>query len=342
MVVERPLLLLGAIAALVVGACALEPGARVGGASTAGAERPITARVSPGMTERIEPARRSAPVEEAPIAVATAATLEAEDDLEDDAHVHHEVDAKPASASRARRETRTTRTSSKKSPSKSVRPTEARAEAPSREPAVEPAASVTPPPGLALDPRALSPRECKALLDAHGVRYEVTEGASDEHLYVRPKGPIGGVDYVFEGRRTVHEVMDCRLVVALLKLSPVLKREGVRRIRHLSVFRPDARVAQTGKRSGHASALAIDVRFLEFEDGRTLDVLADWGNRERGVMPCAEGVGASDPNPELRRITCEMIDAQIFQTVITPHRDQLHENHVHLELVPEVEWTYVR
>src|SRR5690606_6025840 len=133
MVVERPLLLLGAIAALVVGACALEPGARVGGASTAGAERPITARVSPGMTERIEPARRSAPVEDAPIAVATAATLEAEDD----AHVHHEVDAKPASASRARRETRTTRTSSKKSPSKSVRPTEARAEAPSREPAVE-------------------------------------------------------------------------------------------------------------------------------------------------------------------------------------------------------------
>lgn len=260
----------------------------------------------------------------------------------DDAHVHHEVDAKPASASRARRETRTTRTSSKKSPSKSVRPTEARAEAPSREPAVEPAASVTPPPGLALDPRALSPRECKALLDAHGVRYEVTEGASDEHLYVRPKGPIGGVDYVFEGRRTVHEVMDCRLVVALLKLSPVLKREGVRRIRHLSVFRPDARVAQTGKRSGHASALAIDVRFLEFEDGRTLDVLADWGNRERGVMPCAEGVGASDPNPELRRITCEMIDAQIFQTVITPHRDQLHENHVHLELVPEVSWTFIR
>jgi hypothetical protein len=27
--------------------------------------------------------------------------------------------------------------------------------------------------------------------------------------------------------------------------------------------------------------------------------------------------------------------------VLTPHHDRAHQNHVHLELVPDVDWTYV-
>jgi hypothetical protein len=28
--------------------------------------------------------------------------------------------------------------------------------------------------------------------------------------------------------------------------------------------------------------------------------------------------------------------------VLTPHYNRAHENHVHLEIKPEVDWTYVR
>jgi hypothetical protein len=44
----------------------------------------------------------------------------------------------------------------------------------------------------------------------------------------------------------------------------------------------------------------------------------------------------------LRSVVCEAIDSQLFQVVLTPHHDRAHENHVHLELKPEVNWTYVR
>lgn len=198
---------------------------------------------------------------------------------------------------------------------------------------------ITPP---SFDVRGLSRDECAAFLKREGVAYDRAEGPERTALYVRPKGPIGGVVYEFDGRSAVHEVMDCRLVAALVQWGPRLRSLGIQKVRHISAYRPGARVARTGRPSGHASALALDLRYIELEDGRILDVLEDWGDRKKGAAPCEEGRGAGDPHPELRRLVCETIDDGIFQTIITPHRDTLHDNHVHLELVPEVEWTYVR
>jgi hypothetical protein len=309
---------------LASGACALHPAARVAHSSPP-EKPPAEVPMAPGVEERVV-ARTEPP---APAFAAESTSTSGEID---------EGDAKPA-PSRARKPP-------KRAPAaaKSPEPSPAQTpEAPSPDaPARAQRAAFERPPSLDVDARTLDAERCGALLREHGVEFEVKEGASPEHLYVKPKGHIGGIHYAFEGRREVHEVMDCRLVVALLQWAPALRSEGVRKIRHLSAYRPDARVAASGKRSGHASALAIDVRFLELEDGRTLDVLTDWGNRTRGVMPCEEGVGDADPNPDVRRITCELVGAGLFQTVITPHRDQLHENHVHLELVPEVDWTFIR
>jgi hypothetical protein len=44
----------------------------------------------------------------------------------------------------------------------------------------------------------------------------------------------------------------------------------------------------------------------------------------------------------LRGVTCAAADRKLFQVVLTPHYNKAHENHVHLELKPEVDWTYVR
>lgn len=198
---------------------------------------------------------------------------------------------------------------------------------------------ITPP---SFDARGLGPEECAAFLAGEGVEYERAEGPDMLAFYIRPKGAVGGVEYAFDGRSAVHEVMDCRLVAALVQWGPRLRSLGIRKVRHISAYRPGARVAQTGRRSGHASALALDLRYIELDDGRVLDVLEDWGDRRKGAAPCEEGRGARDPHPELRRLVCETIDDGIFQTIITPHRDKLHDNHVHLEIVPEVEWTFVR
>lgn len=208
---------------------------------------------------------------------------------------------------------------------------------PDTQPSIQP--SVRPP---SFDARVLSRDECAAFLAEQGIEYERAEGPDNLALYLRPQGAIGGVLYEFDGRSAVHEVMDCRLVAALVQWGPRLRSLGIEKVRHISAYRPGARVARTGKRSGHASALAIDLRFIELEDGRVLDVLEHWGDRRKGAAPCEDGRGAGDPHPELRQLVCETIDDGIFQTIITPHRDTLHDNHVHLELVPEVEWTYVR
>lgn len=199
--------------------------------------------------------------------------------------------------------------------------------------------TITPP---SFDVRGLSRDECAAFLDEEGVEYERAEGPDTIALYIRPKGAIGAVSYEFDGRSAVHEVMDCRLAAALVQWGPRLRSLGILKVRHISAYRPGARVARTGRRSGHASALALDLRFIELEDGRVLDVLEDWGDRKKGAAPCEDGRGAGDEHPELRRLVCETIDDGIFQTIITPHRDTLHDNHVHLELVPEVEWTFIR
>jgi hypothetical protein len=306
---------------LASGACALRPAARVA-YSEGLAEAPAGAETD----ERVEP-----------VGDETASVDVAADDEVDDVEL---TAAKPSPARARKRSSSKRRGPRPKAATPSPRE-DAEARVTAAPPPVE-SPRVEAPTSPEVDVRALDAAGCRRLLDEHQVAYDVTDGASPESLYVRPKGPIGGVVYVFDGRRQVHEVMDCRLVVALLKWAPSLRSAGVRKIRHLSVYRPDARVAASGKPSGHALALAIDVRFVELDDGRTLDVLTDWGNRTRGVMPCDEGVGESDPQPELRKLTCEVVGEQLFQTVITPHRDELHENHVHLEIVPGVEWTFVR
>jgi hypothetical protein len=43
----------------------------------------------------------------------------------------------------------------------------------------------------------------------------------------------------------------------------------------------------------------------------------------------------------LRKVVCDAVERDLFQVVITPHHDRAHQNHVHLELVPEVDWSYV-
>jgi hypothetical protein len=140
----------------------------------------------------------------------------------------------------------------------------------------------------------------------------------------------------------VHSVVDCRLVLALHDWAPILRRAGVREIQYFSMLRPGARVARTGRRSGHASALAIDVGWFILNDGEELSVLDDWEDRDRGEAPCEgrhrEGRGSS----LMRSTVCQAAEADLFQVMITPHHDHAHRNHLHLEVQPDARGVWLR
>ncbi|MEM9070044.1 MAG: extensin family protein [Myxococcota bacterium] len=188
-------------------------------------------------------------------------------------------------------------------------------------------------------PSTLSQADCYAALDRAGIDYERPE-TSGVAFPVRLRGPVGGVEIQFEGRRAQHRIMDCRLVVALSRWAPRLREAGVARIRHLSAYRARARHRRTGRPSGHASGLAIDLRFFDGEG--SFDVLEHWQPRTRGAAPCERPDAEDERSRKIRELVCEAIDQDLFQVVVTPHHDDAHANHVHVEVVPGVPWTWVR
>lgn len=230
--------------------------------------------------------------------------------------------------------------------------------APSREPAptprsnaggeAQPTARPESKPGLWLGtrPRALptSADRCYAQLAQAGVAFDAlpVEAARGVAMPARLRGPVGGITIAPRERSPVHEVLDCRLALRLLAWAPMLRAAGVRRLEHYSVFRPGARTPRKGRVSGHARGLAIDAARFLLEDGEVVDVLTDWEERERGAAPCPARAEESWPSRLLRSVVCGAVERHLFQVVLTPHHDAAHGNHVHLELKPEVGWTYVR
>jgi hypothetical protein len=199
-------------------------------------------------------------------------------------------------------------------------------------------------PGLMLPPRERDAGSCEDALASAGVRFErVAESAANGvEQPVRLTGPLDGVEVVSRDGTSVHTILDCRLALALLSWAPTLRRAGVARIEHYSMYRPGARVGGSGRESGHARGLAIDAARFYLRNGSVLDVLTDWEERDHGGAPCPRRPEEAWPSRLLRGIVCDAVDQQLFQIVITPHHDHAHDNHVHLERKPEVSWTYVR
>lgn len=188
---------------------------------------------------------------------------------------------------------------------------------------------------------ALEPHECLERLSADA-RFEMAEGPDEGVAYVRLDGPLGGVTFEFEGRDGLHEVIDCRFAMVLRSFAPALRRERIRRVGHLSIYRPGAVVRGSHRESGHAHALAIDVRHLERDDGRVFDVASDWGDSTPDSAPCDAMLLDGPQTSPIRRVVCHAAAEGRFQIVVTPHRDAAHRDHVHLEVVPGVDWVYVR
>ncbi len=155
---------------------------------------------------------------------------------------------------------------------------------------------------------------------------------------VAVEGPLGGVRYQYRGKRNVHAVMDCSLAVALLDAGPILQRFGVEKVIHYSALRPGARVARSGRISGHASGKAIDLG--EFIGEGHLKVEEDFGTVRRGAAPCPPT--KADRALPLRQLICALGDANLFQVLLTPNYNADHRDHLHVEVTASTSTTYLR
>ena len=196
------------------------------------------------------------------------------------------------------------------------------------------------PPSLAIP---ASPRECYDQLWHAGVTFELIDPATTPGVVspLRLKSRLGGVAVGSRGQRAINEIIDCRLALRLLAWAPSLRHAGVWRIDHFSIYRRGA-LTPHHHVSAHAHALAIDAARFHLVGGEVIDVLSDWEERDRGGEPCPERPQEAWPSRWLRGVVCDAVRQGLFQVVITPHRDAAHGNHVHLELRPDVDWTYVR
>lgn len=187
---------------------------------------------------------------------------------------------------------------------------------------------------------------CLRLLRENGVIFDsiAPEDAPGARTPIRVHGAIGGVTVVprNDPERSVHALLDCRLALALLAWAPTLRAAHIHKIEHYSAYRANARVGGNGPISGHASAMAIDLALFHTEDGEVLDVLVDWADRTHGADPCAIREDEPARSRTLRGVVCEAVRLDLFQVVLTPHHDAAHQNHVHVELRPGVDWSFVR
>lgn len=182
---------------------------------------------------------------------------------------------------------------------------------------------------------ATSPDQpCHVQLRSAGVSFVKVSAqrAPEVHLPIRLTGSVAGVEIRGTGKNQATHYLDCHLALALVRWAAPLKAVGVVRIDHYSIYRPDAEVAGTRKPSGHALALAIDAGRFHLSDGRVLTVLDTWADKTKGADPCTARAQESADEHLLRELVCNAARSSIFQTIVTPHHNPEHDNHVHLEV----------
>lgn len=211
---------------------------------------------------------------------------------------------------------------------------------------VAPAAAFVSPTGSLAASRyaALSGEQCLREAAARTLAL-VPADARDVVQPVRLTGPLGGVRFLMGGAKepggsSPHEILDCRLVLALADWGALLSAHGVVEVRHMSLYRPGARIAKSGHPSRHGQGLAIDVGQLVFADGRRWSVLDDW-HGEIGDAVCGAAPRlVNEASVGLRSLVCDVASRGLFHLCLTPNHDRSHANHLHLDLEPG--WTAVK
>ena len=201
-------------------------------------------------------------------------------------------------------------------------------------------------PAVASEIAAMSSRTClRAMVRAH-IDFERPRHFPDGiGTPVIVRGPIRGVTFHESRATAVRELMDCRLAVALARYATFLRTLHIREVRHLSLWRLPGRGERLsgGLYPRHPGGMAIDAAVFVRDDGSSLNVLRDYHGR-RGRAPCGPRarVAPDAAARTLRTLQCEPARRGWFHVVLGPNFNYEHRNHLHLEVVRDVSWNFIR
>jgi hypothetical protein len=178
----------------------------------------------------------------------------------------------------------------------------------------------------------------RANVDAPGVRLPI-------RLTGRLRGVlIHSVLPPEERKDTPFEVLDARLALALDDFCRILQTHDVVEVVHFTIYRPatDPSTDRLAPQTRHPGGLAIDVGALRKRSGEWLAVGPHWA-AQIGAQTCGRGARElkNRKGRELISILCEASDQRVFHYMLTPHFNQAHADHVHLEIKPSVKWFLV-
>jgi len=178
----------------------------------------------------------------------------------------------------------------------------------------------------------LDEKECFDLLDKHNVKYTRLDKVGDVSYPVRITSPIDGVRYKHTGSSKKFSVMDCRLVAALIGMSPVFKKYNIATVYHMRAHAAGARIGGRGNTSGHHYALALDIARMVTRDGKQYEVLRDWKDHRPRAEVCASPENESGKQRYLRNFICDTAKEDLFHWILTPHYNRAHHDHFHVEI----------
>ena len=192
---------------------------------------------------------------------------------------------------------------------------------------------------------ALSDRAClRALMRAQVPFERVHHTVAGIALPIRVNGPIAGVRYRASDRLEIHELMDCRLAVALVRFSRMLRHLGIHEVDHYSTYRApgSSAIARNPIQARHAGGMAIDAAWFIRDDGARFNVERDFhGHLGRIVCGPEARVPHHDAARLLRTIACDAARRGLFTVILTPNFNYPHRNHFHLEVTRNANWRFV-
>jgi hypothetical protein len=195
----------------------------------------------------------------------------------------------------------------------------------------------------------LSNAEVVSALEARKIPYQRADEVPGVRLPIRLTGRLHGV-WIHsvlppeERKTTPFEILDGRLALALDDLSAILEAHGFDEVVHFTMYRPPhlgpARPGEYQHR--HPGGMAIDLGAARKTTGQWLAVGPHWP-AEIGAKTCGPGGRElrGRKGRELLSVACEASDLRIFHYMLTPHFNEPHADHLHLEIKVGVKWFLV-
>lgn len=192
--------------------------------------------------------------------------------------------------------------------------------------------------------------EAFAELDRRKIAYEhATPPRPGVRAPIRLRGPLHGVHIhsslpPAERATTPYEILDARLALVLDDFCALLARHDIVEIVHFTMYRlPSGRSEDPdAPQMRHPGGMAIDVGGLRKRNGQWLSIGPQWPPAI-GARTCGQGARTmpSRSARELVSIVCEAADLRLFHFMLTPHFDDAHADHLHLEIKPGSRWFLV-